>query len=769
MEIIIKKMDNSKNSNRLLNDGSEINSKIFLNKKNINDDLYLQSSLFTAGEKESIEKKIKKSKEKKIEKKFIVDNINNIFATIKEPKLKLLLQEILLYFIVLLVGIYYWIFLFLTGIKYERNYYFTDNRQLNVCSEEHICDYSENSANIIIYNTSFKYSNFSSDPKKLYIEESNILNHFYRAYFIEYSKIMNKYKLFKNTHSESGKPILSIVILNKEKWNIFRNYFSMCEFESFYFSMVIIITVGGIIGSFLFGLLSDIYGRKIIIQITLCISTISTFGIYLLCSNLDLYYRKVLKNYPKNCSLNEALCDYNIIPFLYAQGKTKDLFKYFYALYLFFFFLLGLSLWPLSKSSFALLVENSKGELEILFNFRIYNLAVHGLPPLCTFLIFVALNNITLTFFILGMMNLVALVFSPILLNESVRYFYEYCEWEKMTNIFLNFYKINLKDFRTLNETQYKKFKKSENSKSLYKMQSYKYNTLKNNTIFDMKQSYYKNFVVIYSALKRNIKRKNEFIIKLEDIKSYQLLVVISLWANYLFINSKYLLLIILILLSVIMDLFLKEIIEPPFLSMNDFYFGIEFNYIINSIFFIYLIVNISSNFFHYLFYRIEYFKKVIYISQLVISATLILYYILITHEDETPMDLNEYNPNMTTFFLRDIRKKTLLLLLFIIYFSLNGVIFYVNLIILKISKTIHRCTLLSLHSIALIIAMIITELIYFYMEFYFLFLAILNLFCLLIFIFLDEFSEIIHTVNDLKVIMFDISSNNNKEKEKSL
>ena len=119
--------DNLISSNRFLNDKNEINSKNLLNIKNINDDSYLRSSLFIAGEKESIERKIKKSKEKKIEKRFIVDNINNIFSTIKEPKLKLRLQEILLYYIVLLVGIYFWIFLFLTGTKYERNYYFTDN------------------------------------------------------------------------------------------------------------------------------------------------------------------------------------------------------------------------------------------------------------------------------------------------------------------------------------------------------------------------------------------------------------------------------------------------------------------------------------------------------------------------------------------------------------------------------------------------------------------------------------------------------------------
>ena len=122
----------------------------------------------------------------------------------------------------------------------------------------------------------------------------------------------------------------------------------------------------------------------------------------------------------------------------------------------------------------------------------------------------------------------------------------------------------------------------------------------------------------------------------------------------------------------------------------------------------------------------------------------------------------------MLVHFKRDIRPKRNLILLFFSYFALNGVIFYEYLLILKISKTIHRCTFLSLHSVSLIIATVISEFIYYCMQDYFLFLGALNLFCLLTFCFLSEFKELNYIMNDLKVNMFGVRKDNWKEKFKT-
>ena len=104
---------------------------------------------------------------------------------------------------------------------------------------------------------------------------------------------------------------------------------------------------------------------------------------------------------------------------------------------------------------------------------------------------------------------------------------------------------------------------------------------------------------------------------------------------------------------------------------------------------------------------------------------------------------------------------------MFITYFFLNGVIFYVYLLILKISKTFNRCTFFSIHSISLIIAMVVSESIHYQMEHFFLFLCFLNLLCLITFAFLSEFKELLYIMNDLKIDIFR-SSKNIQGKEKN-
>ena len=208
------------------------------------------------------------------------------------------------------------------------------------------------------------------------------------------------------------------------------------------------------------------------------------------------------------------------------------------------------------------------------------------------------------------------------------------------------------------------------------------------------------------------------------------------------------------------MDLFQKELVEPPYFDMKDFYLSPKFNYIINSIFFPYLIINILSNYFFYAFYRIDCFKTIIVLSLFFVSFNLVLYHFLTIQSQDTPIDLNSYNFSMTNYYYRNKRPILLLIPLYLVYFALNGIIFYVYLLTLKISKTIYRCTFFSIHSFSLIAAMMISESIYYYMEDYFLFLAMLSLLCLLTFIFLINFKELLYIMNDLKIGLINSSKN---------
>ena len=751
-----------RNNNNNENSGSSSKK----NKKTRGDlDSYsVNKSLLLLEERMSEEEKKVKKKVKK-EKRYIVDNLDNIFSKLSEPKLKLLIQEILLYAIVFLVCIYYWIFLIISTSKLERNYCFNADSQFDSCSKEQICTGYKNKLNIILYNHSFSYYNYSLiSSHELFIEEIKIINTYYRPFFIRYSHLLTANKMFAKIQMTtiSDKTNYAIVLTHKENWNLFLRYFSMCEYENYYVIFVIMISVGGFIGSLLFGILSDIYGRRTIIRTTLLISTISTICLYIISFFFDRYYAKLLSRFNKEYNIVGEDPSYtNILSHLYAQEHLRKHFKNAFIIYSIIVFILSSALWPLLKSCMALLVENSKGELEVLINFRRYNLAFGGLPPLFATLLFHNINDFSLTFFLLSIFNIIAFIFSCIFLDESVRYFYEYCEWEKLTEVVLNTYKNDISEFRTLNDNELKEFQKEEDLKNFNntarKMSSYIKNVADNNenSVVIIRNSYYNDINEKNLALSRNIKRNIDFVIKLNDVKSNPSIIITSLFSNRTFKDSKMLILIILILLYIVMDLFQKQLLEPPFFTIKDLYFHPKSNFILNSVFFIYILINIASNYFFYALYRISCFKTIIFISLLLVSIFLLSYHFVTVDIKENPIDLNEYNFSMLNVYQRD--KKSIMsgIFMFLIYFALNGVIFYVYLLILKISKTIYRCTFFSIHSISLIVAMVISESIHYQMENFFLFLSVLNLLCLLTFTFLSEFKELLYIMNDLKIDIF--------------
>ena len=84
------------------------------------------------------------------------------------------------------------------------------------------------------------------------------------------------------------------------------------------------IAVGGIIGSIIFGILSDIFGRRAIIRITLLISCLSTIFIFSFCISFDYWYNFLIKDFNKNFKIiKEDPSFSNIISHLYAQNKIR--------------------------------------------------------------------------------------------------------------------------------------------------------------------------------------------------------------------------------------------------------------------------------------------------------------------------------------------------------------------------------------------------------------------------------------------------------------
>ena len=722
--------------------------------------------------KENMKKKSNMKIQK--EKRYIVDNMEDILSKISDEKIKLLIQEIFLYIIVSMVCIYHWMFLFISRDKMELNFCF-NNEQFESCSEEQICKGYSSQLNIILFNNTLSVENDkSADSYNFFIQENTLINEYYKSFCIEYSnslsngKSLNKFQIFQNS---KGTINFAIVLSKKEKWNLFYRNFNLCEAKNYFVIFVIMVSFGGILGSLVFGFLSDIFGRKYVIRMTLLIITIMTFLFSFFSYVIDQYCLRKYKEFDndyKQRKFEDTKNYNNIIRELFVQAKVRDFFKKIFFIFAIIIFFLSAGLWPLLKSCMALLIENAKSELNVLIGFRRYNFFFGGIPAFLTSLIFVNLNNFTLTFFILGLINFFLYIYSLVFLEESIRYLYEYCEWPELTELVLKIYKVDIDSFKTLNEEELKKFRKEENIKSFNRSvqnNNYFLHNDGNEISYIFQNSYFNLLRDRSNALKRNIKRDTDFIIRLQNVRSNPFIIINCIVSNRTFNNSKILILVILILLYVTMNLIQKEFLETPYFSMKDLYINSYNNILVNSVFFFLIISNYFSNLFFYALYRINCFKTVIIISLIYNIFALFAYHMLSSIEKETPIYFNQYNPNMLKEFNKENLSVYFLFILFSIYFLLNGVNFYVYLLILKISKTIYRCTYFSIHSISLIIAFIITECIHLMMNHYFLYLAVLNVLCLLTFTFLSEFNELLYLVNDLKIDIHRPSKNIVKQK----
>ena len=761
--------NNTRNKNSQKNKFSSNSSLINLkNKKEkeltslsaINRSLLLMEEL----EAEKINKSSKKNKKQK-EKRYIVDNMEDILTKVSSEKLKLVIQELLLYIIVFIVCIYHWIFLFISREKIGQNFCY-NNGQFDACSEEQICKDYSTKMNIILFNNTLTIKDpISHDHYNFFISRRKSVNEYYKPFFVGYSADLSRNKALSKLqviHNFKEKINYVIALSAKEQWNLFYRNFNLCEARNYFIVFVVMVSVGGIIGSLFFGFLSDIFGRRNIIRTTLLIITITTFLFAGVSFGIDIYTKRQYKEFNDMEEYkNENFSKDNkhtieIIKEIYVQDKVRNFFRQIFFIFCISIFVLSAALWPLLKSCMALLIENAKGELNVLIAFRRYNYFFGGLPPFITSLIFANLNNFTITFLILGVINLILFILSMTFFEESIRYYYEYCEWPQLTETVLKIYKMNIDEFKTLNEEELKKFRREENIKN--------FNSSVNNKNYILNNENYNDSTIVYQnsyfnmikeknrALKRNIKRNTDFIIRLKDIRSNPLLIIISLNSNRTFNNSKIIIIIILIFLYVTMNLLQKEFLQEPYFSMKDLFIDSKNNILINSVFFYLAIINILSNYFFYSLYRINCFKIIIIISLIFNIFALFIYHSYSHVERPTPVFFNHYNQKMSEKFSRDNLSRYFLFLLFSIYFLLNGANFYIYLLILKISKTIYRCTYFSIHSIALIIAFVLTECIHLIMTRYFSFLAVLNILCLLTFIFLSEFKELLYVVNDLKI-----------------
>ena len=752
-----KRLTNKKTSDiKQLNLATErsINNKI---KKEIENDT-LQS--FENLENEiSLEKrnnsKIKIKKKEKTFNKIIVDDIENIYSYLIDKTNKLFFfQKIFLFTIVFFTNIIHWIFLFLTKSKLENNYCYTKLNQFDICIAEQICSNYKEQINLFLYNETLDVHNNTMTYHQNFIEEMKLINQYYKTFFVSHNYEISKEKLLLpiDMVKYRADKINFVIILNKrEKWNFFLQFSSICTRDNSYFYIILVIIISGILGSMIFGLLADIYGRKKLIIILLFLVTLSLSLFSVLSLMTISKYNYYIKEYQENYgTVNQT--DYDILSKLYSQSKLSEYFEKNFTKWIISLFILCFALRPLGKICLALLLENSLNELQVLENFRSYTFTTTGLPPFFCFIFLILVNSFTSTILIMNSVFILLFICSFFLTSESMRYHYEYCEWKELTSEVMHLFKITDDiPINYKNKIEFEAFRLEEDKKMMGN------SIRKINSIFD----YVKQRIV---SLNRDIRRNSTYIIKKEEVKINPLIIYASITANRVFIKLKQLMVIILIIIYAQVFFVEKELIEIPFFDLSDLYFESSNNIILNSNYFMLAIVTFISNYFFYFNYRISCFKFIFYFSLIVVTFLLVLYHYISYGKNDFPLDINQSNFNMLENHYKLERNYGLVIILFFIHFFLNGVNFFINLLVLKLTKTLYRCTLFGINTSLALLSFAFGEALNFQIEHYFLLIAALNLIGIVSEFYFGEIENIPNIINDLKQ---NINRENIRNKEK--
>ena len=743
---------NKKNS---LNKPNNLAAERSINKKmknQINDDSYSFDNSKNETPKTK-KKEIKKvQKKKNINDKIIVDDIQNIYSSISDKSNKLFyVQKMLLLTITCLVSMCHWLFLFINVQKLERNYCYTNMDQFEACSAAQICDYSLEKVNIILFNDSINIHNHSKTLHQNFIEEFTLVNDYYKPFFINHKYLISRNRLFSSINMidyDSNRLNAAIILSKKENWNIFFKFFSLCQKNFYFFWSASIIVFGGCIGSIIFGILADLFGRKKMISLNLFFGTLAMTLISALTLNLEYKYEFFLEEYEKKYYSNED--NNKILSFLYAQQKISEIFEKSTIKYFICLLILCLTLRPLGKISLALILENSTSELKVLKNFRRYTFATTGIPPFLTYIFLIVVNDFIATIIFINSLFFICFICSLFFINESMRWHYEYCEWKELTDIVNKLFKIDEESsINYKNKIEFEAFRYQENRKMIGNFQKKIDFSIQNkinagNTIFNV----FRSRII---SLKRDIRRNCEVIIRKNEVQTNPLIIYTCLSSNRVFNKSKYLFLMLLIIIYAQVHFVEKELVDIPFFKLSDLYIDRYNCYIINSHYFILLIITCCSNFLYYMFHRINCFKIVLFISLTIVTLLLLLYYYLTNDQNVFPLDLNESNFNLVEQNQKYRRKNNTNVLILIIYFILNGINFYINLLILKLSKTIYRCSLFGINSFISLLAFAFGESLNYQIEHNFFLIGSLNIVGIFVVLYFGELKTIPYIINDVK------------------
>ena len=613
-----------------------------------------------------------------------------------------------------------WIFCYMASIQKNESYCYNPYlREFEVCVDFDFCPSSGNHDFIYINDNDLSNAEIKN--------EINNINNKYQDFYNFESKIFSKLnKKFIKNDSTLSKYSITIILTKNENY-LFNNTFRVgCE--NYLLGILIIIAISSTIGTLLFGLLADIFGRK---KILISANIIQTFGGLILFlttffitkyNKEDILKEKFNENFINSFAnyFNESIKFSNIYINNYLEIKNEVLktrtinnnFKDFNIFIFISMFLIFLTNSSIKIVSLSYILENALTEEKVMLYFLFFNFS-QPISILLSTIMVIYTNSFEYPILICSLVILIITILFIIFFYESQRYNFEYCYYSQITEF---------SKYILGNEELYKNYrvKSEENNNNieqimlekesgnyfgiLYSTDDYRIQSELNNekinihthvldTIKFDKNQFYKE---LYSR-KLISQYKSKHFIELFNIYKKPFYIFKLIFADKHFKKKSNIIIGFIINLSIIINLPLQRITSNYLFQREKLISTKVFiNYLALCVL---LIIIILFPFVHYLTKCFGIYAVLFPFLVLITIGTWLFELIRFLMSDEDIIDITKYDDNRNDKLI-DNGNSYLLPHIFIISISLFCLDYVLYFYIIKLSKTIYRCSLLSLAQI---------------------------------------------------------------------
>ena len=612
-----------------------------------------------------------------------------------------------------------WIFCYMFSAQKNESYcYNHHSKEFELCINSEFCPSSGNHDFIYIND-----DNLSDVEVK---NEINNINNKYLMFYNYESKIFSKInKKFIKTENTLSKYSATIILTKNENY-LFNNKFRVgCE--TYLLGILIMIAISSTIGIFIFGLLADIFGRKnILISANICeiagglILFLTTYFInkYNKEEDFKQKFNSELKNiFAKYFNESSSFYSTYISNYIEIKNevlKTKvinDNFKDYNIFIIFSIFLIFSSNSSIKIISLSYMLENALTEEKVMLYYLFFNFS-QPISILLTTIMVIYTDSFEYPLLICIIIIFIITVLFIVFFFESQRFNFEYCFYTKITE-FTEYIlgKDELKKNYGVKNDEKKGVEQIINEKEnmnyfgiLYSTDDYRIQSelnnekINNNTyILDTFKYNKKSFYQELYARKKIDQYKSKTLIERFNIYQSPLYIVKLIFKNKHIQKKLNILISFIMCISIVINLPIQRVTSNYLFGRNKLVsLNVFINYLILCLILIFIIL---FPFAHYLT-KCFGIKAVLFpFLALIIVGTWAFELTCFTVRDDGIVDLTIYNDGSNEKLIA-YGINYLLPYVFIITISIFCLDYVFYFTIIKLTKTIYRCTVLSLAQI---------------------------------------------------------------------